>query len=182
MKKLIWLLVPILILGGTQCKKKSQQNPIVHAGTFTYKGNAYALDKCLLDHYAKKANVYEVGIWMVSSGIFSDPNSESKLGGSGNYIGIEMYSTDTLLVEGDYYYSDTYAPMTWYEAELGYPFDWSNNTGVWEWITDGIINVSKQNGTYTFTFVMVSETGNLVEGYFTGGVTYYYWPSAKSTH
>lgn len=175
-------MVPILIVGLAQCKKKQQPVPYVPAGEFSYKGNVYNLDKCFLDHYDTKANVYDMGIWMVSSGIYSNPYDNSKLGGTGNYIGIDFHSTDTLLVEGDYYYSNSYAPMTWYEAELGYPYNWTNKTGSREWIADGIINVNKQNGKYTFTFVMISESGNLIEGYYTGLVEYYYWPSVKSAH
>ena len=121
-----------------------------------------------------------MGIWMVVQNIYEDPNSTTGFKGKGNYVGIELCSNDTTLVEGDYYFSDSGDPMTWYEGEFGYPYDWTNATGDWEWLKDGVINVAKQNGVYTFTFILTSESNNTVEGQYTGTVIPRYSPIISS--
>lgn len=152
---------------------------MVHPGSYTYQGYTYGLDKCYLDHYVKKGSLYEMGVWLVSSGISIDPEASSGFQGKGDYVGFELVSSDTTLTPGDYVFSDSGEPMTWYEAEFGHPFDWTQGEGNWAWLVDGVLNVSKQNGVYTFIFTATSETGYELTGYYTGGVIYTIWSKKK---
>jgi len=169
MKKSVLLLLPLLILlVDAGCKKK--KNDPVDGGSFAFQGISYKLDKCFLYLEETLQNSYEMDLWMLTNGIFYNPSSQSGSSGQGNYVNFMLHTTDLTLQEGDYYYSPNGEPMTWCESEFGIDYNWDSGTGYFEWIENAIINVSKENGIYTFTFAGYTEGGNYLEGVYTGSV------------
>jgi len=171
MNKVIPILIVIILLAMTGCKKdnensNSNNNNFSSTNYFEYDGQTYNLNKGFFIEYGPytKNDVYEFDVYMYAGMTIYNPDSVI---GSGNVIGFCIYSPEIDIKPGTYDYSIEYGePFTYCFGHFQLKFISSQD---WIEVKNGSVIISiGSNNTFDVSFECISVNGKNVKGRYVG--------------
>ena len=180
----IILLSLIIFAGCKKDKKESSFNNYIN-----YDGKMYSIDKGFLENWGKWSmegdNNVDLTLVSNSIGVVEVGGEIDEFTGTGNGIGIYMYSTiSTGLDEGNYVYDEdaTEVAGTFEYANVVINYNIEDEEGdVDQDIEGGTVTVTRTGDTYEILLDLTDEDGIKVTGYFKGTLKYYNYDLKKST-
>lgn len=136
---------------------------------FTFMGVDYPLKGGVIENYGSYDNIYNLDVYLFSSGISYD-EVDATFEGTGHMVFLEMYCSESCLKNGTYEFDPDYGGDAG-TFDLGmFVINLDNDTfeGTFIIVSSGSITVSVKGSTYEMTFDCKANNNETVTGYYKG--------------